>query len=137
MLVGADTAYNQIRDMIGTGGTPHTLGTFFTNNGNPGTILFAAKPIDGYSGAALFIPGTGSQALTGSFWSQTVGWITLQDVALNRTNTGSNIWDLSGYAWSEQAGWIDFSGTCPIRASQDMHGMMGSDGSIWQVHHSI
>jgi hypothetical protein len=131
MLVGADTAYNQIRDMIGTGGTPHTLGTFFTNNGNPGTILFAAKPIDGYSGAALFIPGTGSQALTGSFWSQTVGWITLQDVALNRTNTGSNIWDLSGYAWSEQAGWIDFSGTTYNLSNTSFSGYAWNDGIGW------
>jgi hypothetical protein len=131
MLVGADIAYNQIRDLIGTGGTPHSLGTFFTDNGNPGTILFAEKPTDGYSGAHLFVPGTGSQVLSGSFWVQTVGWVTLQDVALNRTDTGTNIWDLSGYAWSEQAGWIDFAGTTYNLSNTSFSGYAWNDGIGW------
>jgi hypothetical protein len=106
-IIGADAIHNQIRDMIGIGGTPHTRGVFLTTDGNTGEIRFGEKPTDGYSGAHLFVPGTGSQVLTGSFWMETVGWVTLQDVELNIDNTGSTIWSLSGYAWSEHAPLIE------------------------------
>jgi hypothetical protein len=62
---------------------------------------------------------------------QTIGWVTLQDVALNRTNTGNNIWDLSGYAWSEHAGWIDFSGTTYNLSNTSFSGYAWNDGIGW------
>jgi hypothetical protein len=126
-----DDAYNKIRDLIGTGGTIHSLGTFRSDDGNPGTILFGAKPTDGYSGAHLFVPMTGSQVLSGSFWMQTIGWTTLQDVVLTLTDTGSNIWSLSGYAWSEQAGWLDFSGTTYHLSNTSFSGYAWNDGIGW------
>jgi hypothetical protein len=129
MLVGADTAYNQIRDLIGTGGTPHSLGTFFTDNGNPGEIKFGAKPTDGYSGAHLFIPETGESILTGSYWMDTVGWTTFSGVTF--VPIGQNIWSLSGYAWSESAGWIDFSEATYHLSNTSFSGYAWNDGIGW------
>ncbi len=132
-VLGADTVYNQIREMIGTGGLPHSLGSFFSSNGNPWEIDFWADPIDGYSGAHLFVPGTGSQTLSGSFWIDTIGWVALQDVALelDTSNTGSNIWSLSGYAWSDYAGWVDFSGTTYQLSNTSFSWYAWNDGIGW------
>jgi hypothetical protein len=132
-ILGGVAAYTQIRDLIGSSNNQSHVRGAFRTDGNPGTISFAAKPSDGYSGAHLFIPTAGPQVLSGSFWMETIGWVTLQDVALqlDTTNTGANIWNLSGYAWSEQAGWIDFSGTTYQLSNTSFSWYAWNDGIGW------
>ncbi len=123
--------YNNVRFLMGVGWQAHVLGSFLVDEGNPGTIQFDARPTDGYSGAHLFIPETGPQVLTGSFWTETIGWIWLQDVEFILTNTASSIWSLSGYGWSEMAGWVDFSGTEYRLSNTSFSGYAWNDGIGW------
>ncbi len=57
------------------------------------------------SSDAVFITKASPGNLYGWAWSSTIGWINLNDVAVNQT-TG----DLTGYAWSSNIGWIKFGG---------------------------
>jgi hypothetical protein len=130
-LSGNTAIYNQIRYLLWTGGSPHIAWTF-TSTGNAGTILFESRPTDpGYSGAHLFIPALWEQVLSGSFWSETVGWIDLQDVKFTLTDSVNNIWTLSGYAWSDRAGWFDFGWVTYQLSNTSFSGYAWNDGIGW------
>lgn len=102
-------SYNNVREVIGTWGIAHNLWQFFNNDGNTGIIEFWSDPTDsGNSWAHLYIPPTGKQVLSWSFWIDTVWWASFRDVEFSLTDTGAWIWSLSWYAWSEYAGWMDF-----------------------------
>lgn len=53
----------------------------------------------------VFITKASPGNLNGWAWSSTIGWINLNDVAVNQT-TG----DLTGYGWSSNIGWVKFGG---------------------------
>lgn len=129
-MSGSTAIYNQVRYLFGIGWTSHSTWSFSTT-GNGGTILFWARPIDGYSGAHLFIPALWTQVLTGSFWSETAGWMSMDNVEFNLTDTVNNIWSLSGYAWSESAGWLDFSGVTYQLSNTSFSGFAWNDGIGW------
>jgi len=108
-ILNSASVYNQIRYLMWIGWEAHVVWTF-SSGSNAGTLIFEARPTDGYSGAHVYIPDTsGPMVLTGSFWSETIGWISLRDVEMNHAYISENIWSLSGYAWSENAWWVDFS----------------------------
>ena len=123
--------YDTYRYLRGIWGISHSYWVFSDTDGNPWHILFEAKPTDGYSGAHLFIPEGGSQVLTGSFWIQTIGWTSLQDVGFLLTDTGAAIWTLSGYAWSSKAGWVDFADVTYHLSNTSFSGYAWNSGIGW------
>lgn len=122
--------FTSIRYLAGTGGNPHITGTF-SSTGNAGILSFAERPIDGFSGAHLFVPASGQQFLTGSFWSQTIGWIELHDIEMNLTSAAQNMWSLSGNGWSQYAGWIDFSTITYHLSNTSFSGYAWSENIGW------
>jgi hypothetical protein len=124
-LFSADTFTDRIRHLAGIGGTPHSWGIFFSDDGNPGSINFGAEPTDTDSTGAHVV----GQTLTGSFWLQTVGWVNLYDVLIQNNNGFT--WDVSGYGWNDQAGWIDFSGVKFLNSNTSFTGYAWNDGIGW------
>lgn len=131
MFVYADTLYDNFRYFMWTWWTPHVIGQFTSTGWNTGVIWFWSKPIDGYSGANLYITWTGGQLLTGSFWIETVWWINLMDIGFSLTDTWAWIWSLSWYAWSDYAGWVDFSGVTYHLSNTSFSGYAWNDNIGW------
>ncbi len=125
-LFAADTVFEErIRRLAWIWGTPHSWGTFFSDDGNPGRIGFWETPNEtGSTGAHIIW-----QTLTGSFWMQTIGWTSLENVTLS--NNDGFQWDVNGYGWSDQAGWIDFSGVKFVNSNTSFTGYAWNDGIGW------
>lgn len=132
-FAAVDPFSNNVRPLLWTWWVVHSFWQFFSNDGNPGELLFQAQPKESWmSGASLVVPDVGPAVLTWSFWSETVGWIQLQNIIMKLSPPEAlGIWSLSGYAWNDQAGWIDFSGVTWHQANTAFSGYAWNDGIWW------
>jgi len=132
VFIGHTTGlFNNVRELRWVGWATLGLGLFTDETGNTEIIRFDAQPTDGHSGAHLFISEGSGQVLTGSFWIDTIWWVTLHDVWFSLSNTGAWIWSLSGYAWSDSAGWIDFSDATYQLSNTSFSWYAWNDGIGW------
>lgn len=126
------------RYLEGTWWSPHTMGVFLSNDGNPWIIEFSKAPTNSwtYPWASLISHESG-HTLTGYFWIGTIGWASFENVDFSQSwvNPASiDPYYLSGWAWSDYAGWIDFSETGKViwePSTGSFSGYAWNDGIGW------